>query len=65
MLEFVKVCYLCDREDELLLCDTCDNGYHMDCLNPPLYGVPIGEWHCPRCEARPEVRPSKLNMFNY
>eukprot|EP00941_MAST-03F_sp_MAST-3F-sp1_P002439 g2439.t1 len=23
----------------------------MSCLNPPLYQVPTGEWHCPRCTA--------------
>lgn len=57
MLEFVKVCHLSNREDELLLCDICDNGYHMDCLNPPLYVIPLEEWYCPQCQAREEVRP--------
>jgi len=24
--------------------------YHKDCLDPPLEGVPAGEWYCPQCE---------------
>jgi hypothetical protein len=39
----------------MLLCDICDGGYHMDCLNPPIYTVPLEEWYCPQCEAREEV----------
>ena len=30
----------------MLLCDTCNRGYHMWCLTPPLLEVPIGHWHC-------------------
>lgn len=33
----------------MLLCDGCDDGYHMKCLNPPLLSVPSGAWFCPRC----------------
>ncbi|KAJ1178770.1 hypothetical protein NDU88_004012 [Pleurodeles waltl] len=44
-----EVCGRCDREDRLLLCDGCDAGYHMECLNPPLGSVPVDEWFCPEC----------------
>ncbi|XP_054270234.1 PHD and RING finger domain-containing protein 1-like isoform X2 [Macrosteles quadrilineatus] len=44
-----EVCYMADREETLLLCDGCDNGYHMECLYPPLEYVPIEEWYCPEC----------------
>ncbi|KAJ6664956.1 hypothetical protein lerEdw1_005187, partial [Lerista edwardsae] len=46
---FCEVCGRSDREDRLLLCDGCDEGYHMECLNPPLSEVPVAEWFCPRC----------------
>ncbi|NXU50126.1 PHRF1 protein, partial [Turnix velox] len=46
---FCEVCGRSDREDRLLLCDGCDAGYHMECLNPPLSEVPIDEWFCPAC----------------
>lgn len=44
-----EVCGLGDREDRLLLCDSCDSGYHCECLDPPLETIPIEEWFCPPC----------------
>lgn len=35
--------------DSMLLCDSCDDGYHMECLQPPLTSVPDGDWDCPTC----------------
>ncbi|XP_058515574.1 PHD and RING finger domain-containing protein 1-like isoform X2 [Ochotona princeps] len=48
---FCEVCGRSDREDRLLLCDGCDSGYHMECLEPPLQEVPVDEWFCPECAA--------------
>ncbi|XP_012381096.1 PHD and RING finger domain-containing protein 1 isoform X2 [Dasypus novemcinctus] len=48
---FCEVCGRSDREDRLLLCDGCDAGYHMECLEPPLQAVPVDEWFCPECTA--------------
>jgi hypothetical protein len=51
----VQVCEAChdDADDEnLLLCDTCDSGYHTYCLKPKLTRIPSGEWHCPKCQVR-------------
>lgn len=45
-----EVCRLGDREDQMLLCDGCDLGYHMGCLTPPLNNVPLGAWFCPDCD---------------
>jgi RNase H-like domain found in reverse transcriptase/Reverse transcriptase (RNA-dependent DNA polymerase)/Integrase zinc binding domain/PHD-finger/Integrase core domain/C-5 cytosine-specific DNA methylase len=33
----------------MLLCDNCDHGWHIYCLDPPLEEVPEGEWLCPDC----------------
>ncbi|GFR43615.1 hypothetical protein Agub_g4714, partial [Astrephomene gubernaculifera] len=53
------VCELCSgghREDQILLCDRCDRGFHLFCLTPPLSAVPEGEWVCPLCRrAREEA----------
>ncbi|KAL1787429.1 PHD and RING finger domain-containing protein 1 isoform X1 [Sigmodon hispidus] len=54
---FCEVCGRSDREDRLLLCDGCDAGYHMECLDPPLQEVPVDEWFCPECAA-PAVDPT-------
>lgn len=35
--------------DRLVLCDGCDSGLHMDCLQPALEAVPEGDWLCPEC----------------
>lgn len=39
------MCELCgggQREEAIILCDACDRGCHMFCLNPPLDAVPDG-----------------------
>ncbi|XP_013006024.1 PHD and RING finger domain-containing protein 1 isoform X3 [Cavia porcellus] len=54
---FCEVCGRSDREDRLLLCDGCDAGYHMECLDPPLQEVPVDEWFCPEC-ATPGTGPA-------
>uniref|UniRef100_A0A8C8RZD6 PHD and ring finger domains 1 n=1 Tax=Pelusios castaneus TaxID=367368 RepID=A0A8C8RZD6_9SAUR len=55
---FCEVCGRSDREDRLLLCDGCDAGYHMECLNPPLSEVPVDEWFCPACAPANAAVPS-------
>ncbi|XP_045433621.1 remodeling and spacing factor 1 isoform X4 [Pipistrellus kuhlii] len=35
---------------QILLCDSCDSGYHTACLRPPLMIIPDGEWFCPPCQ---------------
>ncbi|CDQ86464.1 unnamed protein product [Oncorhynchus mykiss] len=37
---------------QILLCDSCDSGYHTACLRPPLMVIPEGEWFCPPCQHR-------------
>ena len=38
----------CDA-NRVVLCDSCDSEYHMDCLKPPMTDIPEGEWFCPQC----------------
>ncbi|WFD36106.1 hypothetical protein MCUN1_002977 [Malassezia cuniculi] len=48
------VCSVCNRGDnatKMLLCDECNKGMHMHCLDPPLERVPPSEWYCPTCIA--------------
>ena len=44
-----EVCQRGDREHLLLLCDSCDRGYHTTCLATPLSHVPRGRWYCDTC----------------
>lgn len=43
------VCGSASMADPMLICDGCDKGYHLHCLNPPMERVPRGEWKCPAC----------------
>ncbi|XP_015276194.1 PREDICTED: remodeling and spacing factor 1 [Gekko japonicus] len=45
-----KKCGLPNHPELILLCDSCDSGYHTACLRPPLMVIPDGEWFCPPCQ---------------
>ncbi|XP_054640536.1 lysine (K)-specific demethylase 5Ba [Dunckerocampus dactyliophorus] len=51
------VCGMGSEEDRLLLCDGCDDSYHIFCLIPPLHDVPKGDWRCPKCLAQECGKP--------
>uniref|UniRef100_A0A3Q4A970 [histone H3]-trimethyl-L-lysine(4) demethylase n=1 Tax=Mola mola TaxID=94237 RepID=A0A3Q4A970_MOLML len=54
------MCLVCGNgtaEDRLLLCDGCDDSYHIFCLIPPLHDVPKGDWRCPKCLAQECGKP--------
>ena len=52
-IEEDKPCGRCAKSNDpdcILLCDICDDGYHLACCIPPLMIVPDGDWYCPSCE---------------
>ncbi|KAG8511675.1 Lysine-specific demethylase 5C, partial [Galemys pyrenaicus] len=60
------VCRICSQGDEdnkLLLCDGCDDNYHIFCLLPPLPEVPKGVWRCPKCIMAECKRPPEAFGF--
>ena len=50
-------CGMIERPNMMLFCYTCDDGYHMDCLNPPLENMPTGNWFCHQCNVIPAPPP--------
>lgn len=48
-LTHCELCNATDREDCMLLCDGCNRGYHMDCLQPALTEIPASSWYCDYC----------------
>ncbi|CAH1647903.1 unnamed protein product [Spodoptera littoralis] len=49
-------CYVCSGKkfpERIVLCDECNHGYHMTCLDPPLTELPEEDWYCPSCKRDP------------
>ncbi|KAH9515382.1 Histone acetyltransferase kat6a [Bulinus truncatus] len=47
-----KTCCVCQDPgdpDQMLFCDCCDKGYHMNCHQPPITKKPSGNWECSEC----------------
>jgi len=57
-----KVCRRKTDSDNMLLCDSCDNGYHIYCLKPKLKTIPSGDWFCPECKPKERVRSPKKKV---
>ena len=38
-----------DNTENILVCDSCDSGYHRNCVDPPVTTLPEYDWHCPKC----------------
>ena len=58
------ICHKCkggEKPEKMLLCDTCDRGWHIYCLDPPLKAIPKGDWNCPKCVAK---NNKKLQEFD-
>ena len=47
--EKCETCGKTEDRDSIIACDSCENGYHKSCLDPPLETVPDYDWNCPRC----------------
>jgi len=47
-----QVCQSAFDEHQMLLCDMCNAGWHMDCLLPPLTTIPHGTGKYPLCIPR-------------
>ncbi|MBN3294939.1 KAT6B acetyltransferase, partial [Amia calva] len=45
-----KTCSSCriqgKNAEDMLFCDSCDRGFHMECCDPPLSRMPKGMWIC-------------------
>ena len=57
-----KVCRKKADPEMMLLCDRCDNAYHMYCLKPKLKSIPQGDWFCPECKPKERVRSPKKKV---
>eukprot|EP00960_Hanusia_phi_P059181 764091-Hanusia_phi.AAC.16 len=53
-----QICKNPEKGDEMILCDKCDKGYHIFCLDPPLKNIPDGDWFCYQCKGSIDLHGS-------
>lgn len=63
----VLCCQVCGKdypENTMLLCDSCNQGYHMECLVPALHALPSNDWFCSTCLPLLHTKKQKLSRFS-
>jgi hypothetical protein len=50
-----QVCLDTTAGERMLLCDGCEKGFHIFCVEPKLNAVPTGDWFCTRCAPNSSV----------
>ncbi|KAL1464653.1 hypothetical protein WDU94_004280, partial [Cyamophila willieti] len=54
-----------DHPEWILLCDTCDKGWHASCLRPAIMLIPEGDWYCPPCEHNKLIGRLEASLRHY
>lgn len=52
-----RSCKICARSDstiKLLICDHCEEAFHLSCCNPRMKKAPVDEWFCHSCMKKRE-----------
>lgn len=57
-------CEVCEQCGEIILCDKCPNGYHLECLEPELSEVPVGEWFVQSVKKQKMKAKKEVKMMN-
>ncbi|KAL4556389.1 hypothetical protein LXL04_039040 [Taraxacum kok-saghyz] len=48
----LRACKICEQSSltlKMLICDTCEEWFHMYCCNPVVKKIPVGDWFCRDC----------------
>ncbi|KAL5771559.1 hypothetical protein ACOSP7_015713 [Xanthoceras sorbifolium] len=44
-----KICNLSETTLQMLICDNCEEAFHVSCCNPRVKEIPTDEWFCHSC----------------
>ncbi|XP_065849884.1 uncharacterized protein [Euphorbia lathyris] len=50
-----RLCKICSRPDstlKMLICDNCEEAFHLFCCNPQVKRIPLDEWFCHSCSKK-------------
>eukprot|EP00268_Persea_americana_P024050 TRINITY_DN2353_c0_g2_i1.p1 TRINITY_DN2353_c0_g2~~TRINITY_DN2353_c0_g2_i1.p1 ORF type:complete len:535 (-),score=104.21 TRINITY_DN2353_c0_g2_i1:619-2223(-) len=47
--KFCKICGDLDNSLKMLICDLCEEAFHLSCCNPQVQQIPVDEWYCRSC----------------
>merc|ERR1712203_1217143 len=66
--EEVFACKKCGKGDHpewILLCDSCEAGWHASCLRPALMVIPEGDWYCSDCQHSGLIEGLEAKLKSY
>lgn len=44
-----NVCGFSGITEDMLICDECEEAFHVSCCNPSIRNMPVDEWYCQSC----------------
>ncbi|KAE8711879.1 RING/FYVE/PHD zinc finger superfamily protein, putative isoform 3 [Hibiscus syriacus] len=53
-----RLCNICGRSgtaQKMLICDSCEEAFHMRCCNPKVKKIPVDEWYCILCMKKKRI----------
>ncbi|XVF24376.1 hypothetical protein REPUB_Repub13aG0122900 [Reevesia pubescens] len=53
-----RLCKICGRSEaaqKMLICDNCEDAFHIRCCNPRIRKLPVDEWYCISCMKKKRI----------
>ncbi|CAK7345726.1 unnamed protein product [Dovyalis caffra] len=54
-----KKCFHTEAPVKLLICDNCEDSFHLSCCNPRVKRIPVDEWLCHSCLKKKRTIPKE------
>jgi hypothetical protein len=59
------ICLICgntydDDDVKLIICDECNEGFHVYCLDPPLEEIPEDSFFCKECLIKKDLEKERV-----